>query len=256
MKAEILFPKYSSPSGTAEVGGGGRRPSATLGLRAERPPERDRTAPWRRRGGREERAAPHVAACPRRWGRRALPPRGAVPQSPRARAQPPAGPRGPPQCSCAGRAYVCMRVCACAWCVRVRTPPPGPRAPVCSAPQSLAPAPFPPRPRLAAARVSRSSRSDGKFAQQPRGRAGLSTRAAERERRGEEGEASDSRATAAAAPTRRSLPGHGLGWRPGDPRPPACPSCPLCAGQTVALALRLRFCPALARLLLFIRLGK
>lgn len=145
---------------------------------------------------------------------------------------------------------VCM-VCACAHAA------PGPSRPSLLGAAVPRPRPFPTTPPArCGARVSRSSRSDGKFAQQPRGRAGLSTRAAEREGRGEEGEASDSRATAAAAPTRRSLPGHGLGWRPGDPRPPACPSCPLCAGQTVALALRLRFCPALARLLLFIRLGK
>lgn len=158
MKAEILFPKYSSPSGTAEVGGGGKGEEAKRDPRIE-----SRATPGERQN--RSLAAPRRPGGARGSARRCLSPalgkagpptargRAAVPAGAGSGASP-AGPRGPPQCSCAGRAYVCMRVCACAWCVRVRTPPPGPRAPVCSAPQSLAPAPFPPRPRLAAARAS------------------------------------------------------------------------------------------------------
>lgn len=108
---EIFLPLWDGRGGGR--GGGGRRPSATLGLRAERPPERDRTAPWRRRGGREERAAPHVAACPRRWGRRALPPRGPC-RSPRGRGRS----RQPVREALRSAAAPGGRTCACV-CVRV-----------------------------------------------------------------------------------------------------------------------------------------
>lgn len=75
--------------------------------------------------------------------------------------------------------------------------------------------------------------------------AGGAEKSSRREARGEESKASDSSATAASSWTHSSLPGQGVGRRPGDSHPPGCPSCPLCTGQSMPVALRLRICSAL-----------
>lgn len=176
----------------------------------------------------------------------ARPPRGAVPQPGRARAQQPAGPRRPLHCSCAGRACgracmrvrVCTRVCVCAR----RLPAAAPQvARGCSAPPPPLPATTPPAlpPPHACLQLAAA---DGKFAQQPWGREGMRHGTAEAGggRRG----GSDNRATAASSPTQSSLPGHTVGQRPRDPPPSRRPSCPLCSGWMATLAQQLRSCSA------------